>query len=110
MIHATAAEIETRARRVADHLRARTSARVSLADGESTVGGGSAPGSRLRTRLLAVVVDGIGADDLSARLRRGAPPVVARIEADRVVLDLRTVRPDEDQQLADALVTAIGTA
>ena len=45
----------------------------------------------------------MSADDLASRLRRGPLPVVARIEDDRVVLDLRTVRPDEDLQLAEAL-------
>jgi L-seryl-tRNA(Ser) seleniumtransferase len=107
MIHASVAEIEARARRVADHLALRPGMGVHLADGESTIGGGSAPGSRLRTRLLVVTVDGVSADDLAARLRRGQLPVVARIEDDRVVLDLRTVRPDEDLQLGEALARAL---
>jgi len=40
------------------------------------------------------------------RLRRGTPPVVARIDGDRVVLDARTVLPGEDEELLGAVVTA----
>jgi L-seryl-tRNA(Ser) seleniumtransferase len=107
MIHTGVSEIASRARRVAQHVGARPTVRLHFADGESTIGGGSAPGSRLPTCLLVLEVDGIGADDLAARLRRGAPPVVARIEHDRVVLDLRTVLPEEDQALAAVLAAAL---
>jgi L-seryl-tRNA(Ser) seleniumtransferase len=110
MLHATADEIAARARLVADRVGVRTRARLTLIDGESTIGGGSAPGSSLATRLLAIVVDDVSAEALLARLRRGALPVVARIEDDRVVLDLRTVPPEDDQPLTDALVTAIESA
>jgi L-seryl-tRNA(Ser) seleniumtransferase len=58
-------------------------------DGQSTVGGGSLPGETLPTKLVALNV--ANPDDFLARLRRGDPPVVARIENDRVVIDLRTV-------------------
>jgi L-seryl-tRNA(Ser) seleniumtransferase len=62
---------------------------AEVIDGRSTVGGGSLPGETLPTRLVALTVN--NPDDFLARLRRGDPPVVARIENDRVVLDLRTV-------------------
>jgi L-seryl-tRNA(Ser) seleniumtransferase len=57
-------------------------------DGQSTIGGGSLPGETLPTKLIALTVN--NPDDFLARLRRGDPPVVARIESDRVVFDLRT--------------------
>ena len=54
----------------------------------------------LPTWLLVVDRDGASADALEATLRRLDPPIVARIDRDRVVLDLRTVLPEQDAQLA----------
>ena len=72
-------------------------------DGLSTIGGGSAPGSGLPTRLLALAREGLSADALDARLRSLDPPIVGRIENDRVVLDLRTVAEAEDEEIVSAL-------
>jgi L-seryl-tRNA(Ser) seleniumtransferase len=58
-------------------------------DGQSTIGGGSLPGETLPTKLVALAVN--APDAFLAKLRYGDPPVVARIENDRVVFDLRTV-------------------
>ncbi len=91
--------------RRAEDLAARLSAQgftADVVDGESAVGGGSAPGSTLPTKLLAVVHPAMTAAALECRLRSGTPPVVARIEHDRVVLDLRTVAPSDDGALAEA--------
>ena len=68
-------------------------------DGMSTVGGGSAPGSELPTRLVEITKDGMTADQIEQHLRTLDPPVIARIQDDRVVLDLRTVLPNEDAEL-----------
>jgi L-seryl-tRNA(Ser) seleniumtransferase len=68
-------------------------------DGMSTVGGGSAPGSELPTRLVELQRDGLSADQIEQHLRSLDPPVIARIESDRVVLDLRTVLSNEDAHL-----------
>jgi L-seryl-tRNA(Ser) seleniumtransferase len=68
-------------------------------DGMSTVGGGSAPGSQLPTRLVEITKDELTADQIEQYLRTLDPPVIARIQDDRVVLDLRTVLPTEDAQL-----------
>jgi L-seryl-tRNA(Ser) seleniumtransferase len=65
-------------------------------DGLSTVGGGSAPGVEIPTRLVEVQRDGMTADQIEQRLRSLDPPVVARIQDDRVVMDLRTVREDRE--------------
>ena len=77
--------------------------RVSLTDGLSTIGGGSAPGSGLPTCLVVVEKEGWPADRLEQALREAPMPVIARIDADRVVLDLRTVREDEDSVLVEQL-------
>jgi L-seryl-tRNA(Ser) seleniumtransferase len=76
---------------------------AEVIDGFSTIGGGSAPGSELRTRLIAIGVPGLSPDALEARLRGLDPPVIARIEDDRVLLDLRTVAVEDDEELTTRL-------
>jgi L-seryl-tRNA(Ser) seleniumtransferase len=77
--------------------------RAEIIDGESVVGGGAAPSSVLPTCLLALTREGLSADELCARLRTTNPPIIARVEEGRVVLDLRTVFPEQDRRIADAL-------
>jgi L-seryl-tRNA(Ser) seleniumtransferase len=80
-----------------DHLTTTT------VDGASTIGGGSAPGSQLPTRLIALQHQTLSAVQIEERLRASEPPVIARIESDRVLLDVRTVMPDQESMLIDAL-------
>ena len=79
---------------------------AEVVGGFSTIGGGSAAGSQLPTRLVALTMP---AGRLESALRAGCPPVIARIENDRVLLDLRTVPPEEDERLA-ALVTSAASS
>jgi L-seryl-tRNA(Ser) seleniumtransferase len=79
--------------------------KLELVDGESVIGGGAAPSAVLPTRLIAVTHADLGADELSARLRAATPPVIARVEEGRVLLDLRTVFPEQDANLATALAS-----
>ena len=76
----------------------------TIEDGRSAVGGGSLPGETLPTRLLAASAS-LDAEASAAALRRARPPVVARIERDRLVFDLRTGVPEEDVALAQALAS-----
>jgi L-seryl-tRNA(Ser) seleniumtransferase len=92
-------EIDGRARALADALR-RSGWNAEVIDGASAVGGGSAPGVDLPTRLVALSRAGESAERLDERLRGARPPIVARIERGRVVLDLRTVAPEDDPLLA----------
>jgi L-seryl-tRNA(Ser) seleniumtransferase len=103
MLGMPASEIESRARRVIGSGGRQGRLRFEIVDGVSTVGGGSAPGSALPTRLIAITSASESADALLARLRRTEPPVIARIDEDRVVLDLRTVLPEEDDILTQLL-------
>ena len=82
---------------------------VEVIDGESVIGGGAAPSAVLPTRLLAVTCEGLSADEISARLRMGDPPVIARVEEGRVLLDLRTVFPEQDATLARELASIAST-
>ncbi len=77
--------------------------RVEIVDGESLLGGGAAPSSALPTRLVALGCEGLSADELAAQLRSSDPAIIARVEDGRVLLDLRTVFPQQDAALAAAL-------
>ncbi len=77
---------------------------ASVVPAYSTIGGGSLPGEVLPTRALALSHP--VPDALTAALRAGVPPVVARILADRVILDPRTVPAEADATLIDAVTAA----
>jgi L-seryl-tRNA(Ser) seleniumtransferase len=96
-------EIGARAELMASQVPSRE-VKIEIIDGESVFGGGAAPSSVLPTRLLAVTCLGVSADELSARLRKSEPPVIGRVEEGRVLLDLRTVFPEQDSLIANALL------
>jgi len=102
MMHLSKDEIGKRAEAVAAKTRS-SKLLVEVVDGESVIGGGAAPSAVLPTRLLAVNCEGRSADELSARLRASDPPIVARVEEGRVLLDLRTVFPEQDRSVIAAL-------
>ena len=79
--------------------------KLELVGGESVIGGGAAPSAVLPTRLIAATHADLSADELCARLRASTPPVIARVEERRVLLDLRTVFPEQDANLATALAS-----
>ena len=87
---------------LANRLESQISA--ELLDGESLIGGGSAPSAVLPTTLIALTSDKLSAQEIAARLRRSDPPVIARVEEGRVLLDLRTVFPQQDEVLKQLLV------
>jgi L-seryl-tRNA(Ser) seleniumtransferase len=103
MIQEPADSLETRARMLADELHG-AGWTVALASGSSAVGGGSAPGIQLPTVLIAIEWPGLSADALESALRALDPPIVARIEHDRVVLDLRTVNARQEITLRESLI------
>ena len=102
MLHLSPEEIEGRTQVLAAAL-ANCGWRVAMISGSSAVGGGSAPGVQLPTVLLSIGRDGQSAAATEHWLRTLDPPIIARIEHDRVVLDLRTVSPDQDGALAALL-------
>jgi len=98
----SAAEIRERAERLLTSLGAALPGlRAELAPGESVIGGGATPEQSIPTWLIAIAC----ADESSAqrRLRANDPPVIARVEEKRLLLDLRTVLPEEETELAAAL-------
>jgi L-seryl-tRNA(Ser) seleniumtransferase len=100
MIAMPVEEIDRRARALVSRLEGVS---ATVIDGESTIGGGSAPGSAIPTRLVAITHPTVSAAQLEERLRHHSTPIIARIADDRVVVDLRTVAPDDDPQIRDAI-------
>jgi L-seryl-tRNA(Ser) seleniumtransferase len=82
-----------------------THLKLELIDGESVIGGGAAPSAVLPTRLIALTHVDLSADELSERLRASTPPVIARVEEGRVLLDLRTVFSEQDANVATAIAS-----
>jgi L-seryl-tRNA(Ser) seleniumtransferase len=78
--------------------------RLEIVDGFSAVGGGAAPATAIRTRLVAVTHADLSAQEIEKRLRIADDvPVIARIENDAVMLDLRTVPVDDEPPLIEAI-------
>ncbi len=88
---------------------ANADAEVEIGDGRSLVGGGSTPAQSLPTKVLRFGSARYSASELEARLRlsAGAAPVIARIEDERLLIDLRTVFPEQEAALAEALTWAL---
>jgi L-seryl-tRNA(Ser) seleniumtransferase len=103
MIRMTREEIGKRANAAVGKMHGVPGLRAEVIEGESVIGGGAAPSAVLPTRLIALAVGGSSADELQARLRRADPPIVARVQDDRVVLDLRTVFPEQDEVVIAAV-------
>jgi L-seryl-tRNA(Ser) seleniumtransferase len=101
MIALSAGDIQARAAGIMASLPSPFDA--GIIDGRSAIGGGSAPDVELPTRLLAIAHATLSADDIEARLRAGDPPVIVRIQEGRVLLDLRTVAPEEDGTITKML-------
>ncbi len=100
MIAATRQELDARASQWSERLRA-AHLDASVVDSESTVGGGSLPGETLPTRALALAV--ASPDAYAERLRQNSPPIIARIEAERLIFDPRTVLPSDESALLDGI-------
>ncbi len=97
-------ELAQRAEQMAEHLRSSCPhLQVEVIESRSVLGGGAAPGSTLPTHVLAIQSASINADQLCAGLRQWKTPIIARVEDDRVLLDLRTVEPDQEAAVAAAL-------
>jgi L-seryl-tRNA(Ser) seleniumtransferase len=100
MIRMSADQIRQRAERIQKRLPG-----LKIIPGSSVAGGGSTPDQTLPTWLLAMDGDAVAAE---RALRAGDPPVIARIDDDRLVIDLRTVLPEEEEELTGRLL-ALGS-
>jgi L-seryl-tRNA(Ser) seleniumtransferase len=110
MLDQSAESVEERALRCAARIHELSGNRIQTAilPGASLVGGGAAPTEEIPTRLLSVSCPGRTVSSLESALRTGEPPVVARIQADRLVLDFRTVLEGQEEDLARAVSALAG--
>lgn len=111
MVRMSADEIEQRTENFADGLRGKLPSDVSVEvrPGHSVIGGGSTPDQQLPTSLIMISSRRHSASQLEERLRKpdSGTPIIARIEDDRLTLDLRTVFSDEEALLSAAVVSAL---
>jgi L-seryl-tRNA(Ser) seleniumtransferase len=101
MMRLSKEEIGRRAVAVAERIQS-SKLSVEVVEGESVIGGGAAPSATLPTRLLAIACAGMSADELLSNLRASDPSIIARVEDGRVLLDLRTVFPEQDEMVVQA--------
>jgi L-seryl-tRNA(Ser) seleniumtransferase len=108
MIALSRETIEARARGLVERLGPRAASRLGLRlrEGVSLLGGGSAPEEGLPTMLIALRPEGRSPREVEARLRLGPVPVIARIESDSVLLDLRTV-PEGQEPIVEAALGSL---
>jgi len=111
MIASSTEALEARCRDWADGLRA--AGPLAVVASQSAVGGGSLPGETLESRALAIdeaaaARHGLRLDALAARLRGGRPALMPRVEDGRLLVDARTVLPDQDDDVVRAIAAALG--
>lgn len=80
---------------------------VSVVDSYARVGGGAAPEIEVQSVALEVSPKNLSVDDLKLKLRQNAPPIIARVHKESILMDLRTVFPDEDELITEALKTIL---
>jgi L-seryl-tRNA(Ser) seleniumtransferase len=91
----------------ASQLAAQLGSGARLREGTSVVGGGSMPGEGLSSVLVEVDPQPAHESMVLARLRAAEPAVIARAERSRVIVDLRTVPPEQDKMLAQIILDAL---
>ena len=112
MIRATPQELKRRAENFLSELRPELpldEVEIEIADGSSLAGGGSTPSQSLPTKIIRIASVRYSAMKLEQRLRRapGGVSVIARVEDDRLILDLRTVFPEQESLLIKTLSAAL---
>jgi L-seryl-tRNA(Ser) seleniumtransferase len=112
MIRMTAQELQRRSESFVEQMKkalAPGDAQLEIADGFSLAGGGSTPDQSLPSKIIRVTSSRYAAAKLEQRLRSTASgiSVIARVEDNRVILDLRTVFPEQEPQLTATLAAAL---
>ena len=108
MIYTRASEIRERAQNLIERLGQLPGIQCEIVEGESVIGGGAAPTAKLPTFLICISCENHTAEELQRSLRAQSPPVIARIEDDRIALDLRTVSRHEEDSLYLGICDALG--
>jgi L-seryl-tRNA(Ser) seleniumtransferase len=104
MMAQTEAELLSRARTITRKLKT-LGVQAELKKGVSMVGGGTLPEQSLPTALVSIEPPG-SADDFARALRLSQPPLVARVENDLILIDMRTVFPEQDGLIVSIVISA----
>jgi L-seryl-tRNA(Ser) seleniumtransferase len=111
MLFQPPAEIKARARKIASALRASVrDERFEVIEDSSRAGGGALPETEFPSFAVSVKPCGISVNEMESRLRRGSPPVIARIKGDSLLLDARTIGQDDIRGIVRAVSTALSPA
>ncbi|MGQ0763123.1 MAG: L-seryl-tRNA(Sec) selenium transferase [Acidobacteriota bacterium] len=107
MISMTFDDLKSRVTNFIEHVHGLNASElhIEIVEGESAIGGGAAPTSHLRTPLVSITHAKLSANQIEERLRHSDPPVITRIEDDRVLIDLRTVAAEDEATLASAVTS-----
>lgn len=111
MLSLSREEIEVRAKNLTETLSQRSPNSgliIALEEGKSAVGGGSGPATHPATVLISLQHPSLSADEIHVCLRRATPPIIARIADEKVLIDLRTVTPEEEPELLAAICHLTG--
>lgn len=101
-------EINKRAKGIARRLKAEIkSARIAVVSDSSRAGGGSLPEVDLPTYAVSLKADVLSVNELEERLRKGTPPIIARIKGDSLIIDARTVRDRDIDMLVRKLKSVL---
>ena len=102
--------LQSRARRLKRKLdaAAASGANVEITAGSSRVGGGALPAQELPTRLVAISPTSMSAAHLEERLRASEPPIICRIEQEKVLMDVRTIQDDDIPFIERTIASIVG--
>lgn len=103
MLSMTKAKLKQRAESFVERFGENENLQIKIIEGNSVIGGGSAPTVQPTTILLAITHRNLSADKLEESLRFSTPPVITRILEDKVLLDLRTVSENEESEILEIL-------
>jgi L-seryl-tRNA(Ser) seleniumtransferase len=103
MLSISSDELAGRAKKLAEQISRDSKIKAHTIEGGSALGGGTGPNTHPPTTLIALEHDNLSAVDIERSLRLGKPPVITRIAEGTVLIDLRTVAPDEETELLQAI-------
>jgi len=103
MLAATVDDLRNRAESLKAEIASSNEVTIEIGSDVSPVGGGSLPGAELPTMILQVNHSKLSADELARRFRLGSIRIFPRIQQNRVIIDLRSVLPEDDSKVALAI-------
>jgi L-seryl-tRNA(Ser) seleniumtransferase len=110
MLHVPLHELKVRAEALAVWLRSTPGINADVVETIAFVGGGSLPEQSLPTFVVAMTAAGLSDELLAERLRKSTPAVLGRVQDGKVLLDVRTIFPEQEAELADVVKSVVTSA